>query len=74
VNFNEAERSDFLSSLNVTDDNCGLKALVREAYDTLNLQTFYTSGPTETRAWTVKKGATAPEVPFLLLASPQRIF
>ena len=36
--------------------------MVKVAYDVLGLQTFYTSGPTETRAWTVKKGATAPEV------------
>lgn len=36
--------------------------LVPLVYDTLGLQTYFTSGPTETRAWTIKKGATAPQV------------
>jgi hypothetical protein len=35
--------------------------LVREAYDILKLQTYYTSGPTETRAWTIRKGWKAPQ-------------
>ena len=42
-------------------DDCGLRALVREAYNILQLQTYYTSGPTETRAWTIKKGWKAPQ-------------
>lgn len=61
MNFNQEERKEFLSQLQVTDDTCGLPSLVKEAYDLLNLQTFYTSGPTETRAWTIKKGCLAPE-------------
>ena len=44
------------------DEQCGLKALVRAAYDTLGLQTYYTAGPKETRAWTINKGFTAPQV------------
>jgi ribosome-binding ATPase YchF (GTP1/OBG family) len=32
-----------------------------KAYELLELQTYYTSGPTETRAWTIRKGWTAPE-------------
>ena len=55
------EREDFLESLGVTLENCGLRALVRNAYDILQLQTYYTSGPTETRAWTIRKGWTAPK-------------
>eukprot|EP01035_Chromulina_nebulosa_P016961 gene16961-22455_t len=57
----EQDRKDFLDALNVSEDNCGLKALVRIAYDTLGLQTYFTAGPTETRAWTIKKGFTAPQ-------------
>lgn len=57
----EADRQEFLSSLGVKEENCGLKALVRVAYDTLGLQTYFTSGPTETRAWTIQKGFTAPQ-------------
>jgi len=55
------DRSDFLESLGVTIEDCGLRALVREAYDILELQTYFTSGETETRAWTIKEGWTAPQ-------------
>jgi len=61
VELEDEDRIDFLDSLGVTLDDCGLRALVREAYDTLKLQTYFTSGPTETRAWTIKKGWTAPK-------------
>ena len=61
VELEDDDRSEFLDSLGVTLDNCGLRALVREAYDILSLQTYYTSGPTETRAWTIQKGWTAPK-------------
>ena len=56
-----ADRIDFLDALGVSIENCGLRALVREVYDILTLQTYYTSGPTETRAWTIQKGWTAPK-------------
>jgi ribosome-binding ATPase YchF (GTP1/OBG family) len=39
----------------------GLLQLVRVGFDTLGLQTFLTAGPKEARAWTIRKGATAPE-------------
>jgi ribosome-binding ATPase len=39
----------------------GLAQLVRVGFDTLGLQTFLTAGPKEARAWTIRKGATAPE-------------
>ena len=35
--------------------------MVKAAYDTLGLQTYYTAGPKETRAWTISKGMTAPQ-------------
>jgi len=54
------DRNDFLESLGVTIEDCGLRALVREAYDILELQTYFTSGETETRAWTIGRGWTAP--------------
>ncbi len=38
-----------------------IQALVKTAYDTLGLQTYFTSGPTETRAWTIRKGMSAPQ-------------
>ena len=58
---NEEEKKEFLDALGVSDENCGLKALVRTSYDMLGLQTYFTSGPTETRAWTIRKGMTAPQ-------------
>ena len=39
----------------------GLDQLARVGFDTLGLQTYLTAGPKETRAWTIRKGATAPE-------------
>jgi len=57
----KAERAEFLEALGVSDDTCGLRALVNTAYDALGLQTYFTSGPTETRAWTIRKGSTAPQ-------------
>jgi len=61
VDLEDDERDEFLESLGVTLNDCGLRALVREAYDLLQLQTYYTSGPTETRAWTIQKGWKAPK-------------
>ncbi|KAL3919999.1 MAG: hypothetical protein SGILL_003471 [Bacillariaceae sp.] len=60
VDLDPDDREEFLESLGVTLEDCGLRALIREAYDLLQLQTYYTSGPQETRAWTICKGWTAP--------------
>jgi GTP-binding protein YchF len=61
VELEDEDRKEFLESLGVTMENSGLRALVREAYDLLQLQTYYTSGPKESRAWTIRKGWTAPK-------------
>lgn len=61
IDLDVEERKAFLADLGVELENCGLRALVREAYSLLELQTYYTSGPTETRAWTIQKGWTAPK-------------
>lgn len=53
------DRADFLAELGL--DEPGLHALARATYDLLGLRTFFTAGPKEIRAWTVKAGATAPE-------------
>ena len=45
----------------VTEETCGLRAMVKEAYGALGLQTYFTSGETETRAWTICSGWTAPQ-------------
>ena len=53
------ERKEFLESYGVKHD--ALEELIKAAYDTLGLQSFLTAGKKEVRAWTIKKGATAPE-------------
>ena len=54
-----AEAAELLAS--VGQDEPGLHALARVGFDTLGLQTYLTAGPKEARAWTIRKGATAPE-------------
>ena len=56
---NRTERKEFLESYGVKDDALG--ELIKAAYTTLGLQSFLTAGKKECRAWTIKKGATAPE-------------
>ena len=53
------ERKEFLESYDVKEDALG--ELIKAAYKTLGLQSFLTAGKKECRAWTIKKGATAPE-------------
>ena len=44
----------------IGSDETGLKLMIKKGYDILKLDTFFTSGPEETRAWTIKKNSTAP--------------
>ncbi|WP_250223622.1 redox-regulated ATPase YchF [Chlamydia psittaci] len=53
------ERKDFLNSLGLKES--GLNRLVRAAYHTLGLISYFTTGPQETRAWTIPIGSTAAE-------------
>ncbi len=55
----DEEQAEYLSSLGL--DQAGLSRLIRAAYDLLNLQTYFTVGPKETRAWTIHKGDKAPQ-------------
>ncbi|MGD6754178.1 redox-regulated ATPase YchF [Streptomyces sp. BH105] len=55
----EEEALELLQS--VGQEEPGLATLARVGFDTLGLQTYLTAGPKESRAWTIKKGATAPE-------------
>ena len=54
-----AERAEFLETLGLAEP--GLNRLIREAYALLGLQTYFTVGPKEARAWTIPIGATAPQ-------------
>ena len=53
------ERAEFLETLGLHEP--GLNRLIREAYKLLGLQTYFTVGPKETRAWTIPVGATGPQ-------------
>jgi len=55
----EADRADFLADLGLAEP--GLNRVIRAAYQLLGLQTYFTAGVKEVRAWTVRKGATAPQ-------------
>jgi hypothetical protein len=55
-------------------EESGLDMLARVGFDTLGLQTFLTAGPKEARAWTIRKGATAPEAAGVIHTDFQRGF
>ena len=54
-----ADRAEFLAESGLQEP--GLNRLIRAGYELLNLHTYFTAGPREVRAWTVKVGSTAPE-------------
>ena len=55
----EAERAEFLRDLGLKEP--GLNRVIRGAYELLGLLTYFTAGPKEVRAWTVRTGSTAPQ-------------
>ncbi len=55
-------------------DESGITQLARVGFDTLGLQTYLTAGPKEARAWTIRKGATAPEAAGVIHTDFQRGF
>lgn len=55
----DADRAEFLKELGLSEP--GLNRVIRAGYALLGLQTYFTVGPKEARAWTVKKGSTAPQ-------------
>jgi GTP-binding protein YchF len=55
----EEEKSEYLATLGLAEP--GLNRVVREGHELLDLLTFFTAGPKEARAWTVPRGATAPQ-------------
>jgi len=55
----EADRADFLKEMGLSEP--GLNRVIRAGYKLLGLQTYFTAGEKEVRAWTVKAGSTAPQ-------------
>jgi GTP-binding protein YchF len=66
------ERQAYLDSLGVKEG--GLKSLIRATYELLGLRTYFTSGPKETRAWTIPVGATAPQAAGVIHSDFERGF
>jgi GTP-binding protein YchF len=59
IEMDDDEALEMLNELGIAES--GLDQLARVGFDTLGLQTYLTAGPKEARAWTIRKGATAPE-------------
>jgi len=69
---NPEDRLAFLEELNLEEP--GVNKLIRSAFTILNLEVFFTAGPKEVRAWTIRKGATAPEAAGVIHSDLQRGF
>lgn len=68
----EKEAQEFLETLGLTEP--GLNRLIRAGYDLLQLITYFTCGPKETRAWTIKKGTKAPQAAGVIHSDFERGF
>lgn len=68
----DQERSAYLEELGVAQS--GLSTIVQKAYDTLGLMSYFTAGPKEVKAWTVKKGATTPQAAGVIHSDFERGF
>ena len=72
TNLDPDERREFLTSLDLAEP--GLDKVIRAGYGLLHLLTYFTAGPKEARAWTVPRGATAPEAAGVIHSDFQRGF
>ena len=72
IELDEEEKIDFLGEMGMEEP--GLNRVIRAGYELLNLQTYFTAGPNEVRAWTVRVGATAPEAAAVIHTDFQKGF
>lgn len=72
VGMDEAERLEFLAEMGLSET--GLARVIRAGYDLLHLITFFTVGPKEARAWTVERGAKAPQAAGVIHSDFERGF
>ncbi len=72
VELSEEEKLDFLASLGVKEG--GLKSLIKATYELLGLRTYLTTGPQETRAWTIHAGMKAPQAAGVIHSDFERGF
>lgn len=72
VELPEEERADFLAALGVEEG--GLQSLIQATYHLLGLRTYFTTGPKETRAWTIHAGMLAPQAAGVIHSDFERGF
>ncbi|WP_330202140.1 redox-regulated ATPase YchF [Cyanobacterium sp. Dongsha4] len=72
VELSPEEKTEFLESLGVSEG--GLQSLIQATYDLLGLRTYLTTGETETRAWTILAGMTAPQAAGVIHSDFERGF
>ncbi|MBK5939296.1 redox-regulated ATPase YchF [Halochromatium roseum] len=72
VELDEAERAEFMADLGLEEP--GLNRVVRAGYRLLGLETYFTAGPKEARAWTIPAGATAPQAAGVIHSDFERGF
>jgi len=68
----DEDKKEFLGDLGLEEP--GVNKMIRAAYTLLNLQTFFTAGPKEVRAWTIKAGMTAPQAAGVIHSDLERGF
>ncbi len=72
ASLNEDDQAQFLQELGIEEP--GLNRVIRAGYALLGLQTYFTAGPKECRAWTIPKGATAPQAAAVIHTDVERGF
>jgi GTP-binding protein YchF len=72
IELDDEEKIDFLAEMGMEEP--GLNRVIRAGYDLLNLQTYFTAGPNEVRAWTIRVGSTAPEAAAVIHTDFQKGF
>ena len=72
IELDDDEKVDFLAEMGMQEP--GLHRVIRAGYDLLNLQTYFTAGPKEVRAWTIRVGSTAPEAAAVIHTDFQKGF
>ena len=72
ADLDDADKEFFLADMGMTEP--GLNRVIRAAYDLLGLQTYFTAGVKEVRAWTIHKGDTAPQAAGVIHSDFERGF
>jgi ribosome-binding ATPase YchF (GTP1/OBG family) len=72
IELEDEEKIDFLTEMGMEEP--GLNRVIRAGYELLNLQTYFTAGPSEVRAWTIRVGSTAPEAAAVIHTDFQKGF